>query len=703
MSFKELTLNDGYSSSLDNILDDFYKPVIANSIYIKRAVGYFRSTVYMLMHQELIEFVKRGGKIQLICSVELSEEDIHTLKFATEDSANSCLDGLITKELKQIENDLKHTLHSQVLAGLIKIHALDLRIAVKTNGIFHDKRGLLFDAQGDVISFVGSGNETYSAWGCDGNSENFEVFCSFKKQDKTRVERHNQEFEKILTNQFKGVQIYPLSEALKHDLIKQAPKDKEELGKIWAKYHKRTLSRFILTNTEDLKIEQEIKDFPSGRILQTHQLNALDAWYEANQRGILQLATGAGKTFIGINAIRTHVRSGKLAVVLVPSKILLNDWHKEVASEILQAKFLLVGDGNNKWKKEGVLRRFSGALKPSSRHIIIGINDTIRSDMFLRRLRNCSEILIVSDEVHTLGSHENRNIFNYPFGYRLGLSATPERYTDEEGTQNLFDYFGGKVGTPFTLKDAQKAGRLVQYNYYPEFAYLSEEEKDAWQEMTKKIKKVYAMQKNDEGCFSDEAYLNKLRIQRARIAKTAHMKLRMTYDILSNYYQPNTHWLVYCDNQEQIIKLKEMIEPLQLPIFVYHSAMDGCRNTTLEHYKQVGGVLVAINCLDEGVDIPQLEYGIIIASSQNPRQFIQRRGRLLRSTRTKTLAHIWDILVIPHEGYDDDDIKLQDSLTNSEIARALEFGQNALNQDKLSMLKRKIDTLNICLKTDICN
>jgi superfamily II DNA or RNA helicase len=699
MAFKELTLKEGYSSSLDHVLDDFYRPVIANSVYIKRAVGYFRSTVYMLMHQEILEFVKRGGKIQLICSVELSKEDIQTLKFASEGSVNSCLDGLITKELKQIEDDLKHALHSKVLAGLIKINALDLRIAVKHNGLFHDKRGLLFDAQGDVISFVGSGNETYSAWGCDGNSENFEVFCSFKEKDNTRVERHNLEFEKILSNQFKEVQIYPLSEALKQNLIKQAPKDQEELDKIWTKYQNITLSQSVVTNPEGLKTEQETEDFPSGRIMQSHQLNALDAWYQADQHGILQLATGAGKTFIGINAIRSHIRSGRLALVLVPSKILLHDWHEELSSELPQAKFLLIGDGHNKWKREGVLRRFSGALKTSTRHIIIGINDSIRTNQFLRRLRNISDILLVSDEVHTLGSPENQNIFNFDFGYRLGLSATPERYGDEEGTSRLFAYFSGKVGTPFTLKDAQNAGRLVQYNYYPKYAYLTEDEKDSWQKITKKLKKSYAMRLDDEGALINDDYLNRLRIQRARIAKNAQMKLNIARDILSEYYQPNTHWLVYCDNQHQIAQLKEMIEPLKLPIFVYHSAMEGCRDKTLDHYKQVGGVLIAINCLDEGVDIPQLEYGIIIASSQNPRQFIQRRGRLLRTTKAKTLAHIWDILVIPHVRYDEEDINLQDSLTSAELARALEFGHNALNQDRLSTLKRKINELNISLET----
>jgi superfamily II DNA or RNA helicase len=697
MSFEQLTLKDGYSTSLDHVLDEFYKPVISNSILIRRAVGYFRSTVYMLMHREIIDFVKRGGHIELICSIQLSSEDIQTLKAtSSEQSIDGCINTFIKEELEQIEKDLKHSLHTKVLAGLIKIKALELHIAIKPDGIFHDKRGLLYDDKGAVISFVGSGNETYSAWGCDGNSENFEVFCSYKTQDKARVERHHQEFMQILSNKFDGVEIYDLSEALKKDLIKVAPTNEEELHHIWRDFQKKHLPRNTVKYKPISEPVMETDDFPSGRVLQRHQQNSLDDWYKAKKRGILQLATGAGKTFIGINAIRNHIRTGRLALLLVPSKILLNDWHDELSSEIPEAKFLLIGDGHNKWKKEEILRRFSGSLKPNSRHIIIGINDSVRTPLFLRRLRHLPDILLVSDEVHTLGSHENRNIFNYHFGYRLGLSATPERYGDETGTQILFDFFCGKVGVPFTLKDAQNAGRLVQYNYYPEFAYLSEEEKEHWQEITKRIRKVYANRGDDDTSFLDNSYLDRLLIQRARIAKTAEMKLHICCEILSKHYQPHTHWLIYCDNQQQIADLQTLIKPLKLPTFVYHSAMDGCRDTTLEYYKQSGGVLIAINCLDEGVDIPQLGFGIIIASSKNPRQFIQRRGRLLRATKTKTLSHIWDILVIPDESYNDIDIKLQDSLTNAELSRALEFGQHSLNQDKVSILRRKIDALNIC-------
>lgn len=695
MSFSELLLQDGYSSALDNVLDEFYKPAINKASVIKRAVGYFRSTVYMLMHEEILEFVKRKGQIQLICSMHLSNEDIQELQDASDSQIQDHLGDMLLDEITQIATDLAHSDHTKVLSGLIKIGALDIRIAVKKEGTFHDKRGLLFDAYGQVISFVGSGNETFSAWGGEGNSENFEVFCSWKPDDASRVRRHQLEYDKLIANEFRDVTIYSLSDAFKRKLIKSAPHDEDELFQIWKHYQQSPSQKKSKTPTAPRKYSAETDDFPSGRQLQPHQRTALEAW-QANQcRGILELATGAGKTFIGINAIRAHIRQGKLAIVAVPSKILLHDWHEELASEIPEAKFLLLGDGHRKWKKEGVVRRFSGANEHSRRHIIIGINDTVRSEVFLRRLRNLSHIFLVSDEVHTLGSPENQNIFHYDFGHRLGLSATPERYGDEEGTHRLFDYFAGKVGTPFTLEDAQKAGRLVNYNYYPEYVYLSEEEKDHWQEVTLKIRKAFAMQSNKETEHVSDNYLKKLMIQRARIAKNAVMKLRICFDILRNHYQPNSYWLIYCDNQIQIADLKVLLAPLNLPIFVYHSAMSGCRDSTLEHFKRTSGVLIAINCLDEGVDIPPLEYGIIIASSQNPRQFIQRRGRLLRATKTKTLAHIWDVLVIPDESYSEEDAQLQDSLTNAELRRALEFGKTALNQERISEHKRKMNTLNI--------
>jgi superfamily II DNA or RNA helicase len=108
----------------------------------------------------------------------------------------------------------------------------------------------------------------------------------------------------------------------------------------------------------------------------------------------------------------------------------------------------------------------------------------------------------------------------------------------------------------------------------------------------------------------------------------------------------------------------------------YHSSMCGDRQSALEWFMTVGGILVSIKCLDEGIDIPMVDHALILASSQNPRQFIQRRGRVLRKTKGKSIAVIYDAIVVPLSLEDEPD---QYALLKSELLRAIEFANSALN------------------------
>jgi superfamily II DNA or RNA helicase len=175
-------------------------------------------------------------------------------------------------------------------------------------------------------------------------------------------------------------------------------------------------------------------------------------------------------------------------------------------------------------------------------------------------------------------------------------------------------------------------------------------------------------------------------IDRARIAKGATAKIDLARRVIREHFEPGQRWLVYCDSQDQLYAVRDALEEEGVDPDVYHSDMEGDRQQTLERFKVNGGVVVSIKCLDEGVDIPAATHALVLASSRNPREFIQRRGRVLREAPDKSLAHIYDAIVVPRSMGDDEDPDT--SLLEAELARAIEFGRGAIGPSSITDLER---------------
>ncbi len=178
----------------------------------------------------------------------------------------------------------------------------------------------------------------------------------------------------------------------------------------------------------------------------------------------------------------------------------------------------------------------------------------------------------------------------------------------------------------------------MNYEYFPHAVHLSDEESELWKKLTKQISFELAKSKKKDNStgLSDKAKM--LLIQRSRIAKKARVKTGLATNVIKKEFTEGQSWLVYCEDSDQLnemlLKLRaEGLRPLE-----YHSNMSGEKADALNWFKKFGGVLVSIKCLDEGVDIPAVSHAFILASSQNPRQFIQRRGRVLRKSAEKNLA-----------------------------------------------------------------
>ena len=662
----ELGLKTDYRTGRDDPVDDFYEPCLRASNRYSRAVGYFRSSIFIITGESVINFVKNGGKIRLVCSPELTISDIQAIEQGQKSQQEISLEKL-NNEIDQMISESKENYSVNVLATLIRFGALDMKIAIRESGrgIYHEKLGVFQDEEGNSVSFIGSANETFNAWHTSGNFEAIEVFCSWHGgSEGERAKRHLQDFEDIWLDISKGIKTIGMPDALRDKLLTIAEDNIENID--LAKLRKKK----VVVTTPSPKPKKINNLLP-------HQINAIRLWKEGGYRGIFEHATGSGKTVTALGAINEHISAGHPALVLVPSQILLKQWIGEATEEIEGCTWLAAGAGNNSWKKNNRLKNFLSGVTPDEKRIVIATMQTASTDEFLAQMPSNTNLMIVGDEVHQIGSNTNSKALSINANKRLGLSATPIRYGDPEGTQKIFDYFGNVLPPVITLYDAIQSGRLVDYEYFPHIINLTAEEAEEWKKLSSDIRREIAIHSSEEGGIRLSNRAKMMLIQRSRIAKKSAVKIGLAANVIKENYTEGESWLVYCEDQEQLKDVTEAIKKIGIEPLVYYSDMKGDSEQTLKLFQMQGGVLVSIRCLDEGIDIPSISHALILASSQNPRQFIQRRGRVLRKHSSKVFAAIHDAIVVPVSL---DDEPEQFSLLKSELVRAHEFSSHALNR-----------------------
>lgn len=651
-----LNLKTEYRSLKENPVEDFYRPCLLNSNSYRRATSFFKSTVYNVIGTSIVEFARRGGYTQIICSPELSEEDVDSIALGYA-RKSKVIEASLIQQIEALLASHETTFNTRVLATLISVGALDIKIAVRADkkGLYHEKIGVFSDGLGNAVSFKGSANETWRGWHLQGNFESIEVFCSWRGGlEAERVEKHKIHFDTLWTEQDPDIEVFSFpNNAITH-LKKAAFKDIDAID-----------HRGISVPG------RRRKPLP-------HQETAVKGWLSNGGRGIFEHATGSGKTYTALMAIRQHIQKGNPALVLVPSRLLLEQWASEISEELPEAALLLAGGGKNTWRIPERLKGMTGPDTVNGGRIVLATMQTASMHEFRRNVVDGNHLLLVADEVHQLGSPHHSKIMNIDAGYRLGLSATPTRYGDPDGTKKIFDYFNGVVPPSITLSDAIKSGRLVPYEYFPHAINLSGDEADEWRDLTKQISQEIARQKSDDSDtqpLSEKAKL--LLIKRSRIAKKAEAKISLASSIIKEHFEKGQSWLVYCEDVNQLERVLSVLRSDGRNPVEYHSNMEGDRAATMSWFRSFGGILVSIRCLDEGVDIPDVSNALILASSQNPRQFIQRRGRVLRRAPGKYLAVVHDAIVLPVSAEREPE---QISLLKSELLRAIEFSDYAINK-----------------------
>lgn len=662
-SLADATWQSRYTSSSDDLVRDFFAPVLAVASRYDRAVAYFRSSFYSLSGSAVAAFALSGGKVRLLCSPDLTESDL--VAIVAGDDNGTVLREAALRELRRIAEAPGAADGMAVFEALVAVGAIEIRLAAMRDGsgVFHDKVGVLKDADGNVLSFVGSANETWSAWSGHANHESFEVFCSWLG-DEPRVREHAEFFEYAWAGRLDRVAVVTATDAIREGLVSlSAPEEGLDV-----------LRAAVAT-------PEGAAPRAAGPPLFPHQEQALQSWRAAGRRGILKHATGSGKTITALEAIREQIARGRPALVLVPSILLLEQWH-DVASDYLRHEdptILRAGGGHNAWRKPGILRsQMSSDIRGP--RLTLATLQTAVSEAFQRSWIDSDDLLVVCDEVHRFGAPGYEPLGAHKSGPRLGLSATPERFRDPDGTKRIQEFFGPVLDPIVSLRDAIEWGRLVPYEYRFEVATLTEDEVEAWNALTDRIARALG---GAEDLSRLPPQVKTLLIQRSRIAKKAVSKASLAASVVKERFHEGEHWLVYCEDSEQLRQVRQSLADAKVDSLEYRSEMRSNHAAVLERFERLGGVLVSIRCLDEGIDIPVISHAVILASSQNPREYIQRRGRVLRTSPGKRRAQIHDVLVLPPR----DNQERFASLVLSEVARAHEFAKDAQNASAALLLE----------------
>lgn len=673
MSLRDLYLATNYETTehQTELLDTFYIPVLEQSTKYYRIAGFFSSSSLAVAAKGIESLIKNNGRMYLLVSPELSEEDYRIIKEH----------GTITEDISCFSNlDLEKAVNEnlQALAWLLDCGRLEIKIVVakqSPKSLFHQKVGIVFDDEGNMISFSGSINETAQAW-----LQNIEEFKVFRSWEDGQIEYLQSDLAKFLSywkNEKQEIaDVYDIPSAVKQKIVQIKPRDVMDLN-IMRRYRKDK-------KTSDNKLSL----FP-------HQERAVNAWINNNYSLLMEMATGTGKTRTAIGCMLELLKDKvpTLFIVATPQNTLSRQWKTDVDKLGIAFDHADIIDGSNpKWRKslEFLLQDLSD--KNIQNAVIYTTHDTSSSDKFISIVKENkydTRIVFVCDEVHAIGSAKQRKALLEEYECRIGLSATPQRMFDEAGTQLIVDYFG-KASFEFTIADALSTinpltGKpfLNRFYYYPIFVNLSEKEEADYAKISRQI----AVLLNDED--RDEQKLQRLYDRRADICKNAIGKYD-ALDVLLEGMDPNTiedtilfvsdAQIVPCFDilsQKKIRRAK--ITERESATKVVDDQGDTERQAIISQFvnHQIQ-MLVGIKCLDEGIDIPNARIAILMSSSTNPREYVQRVGRVIRQAPNKKESAIYDFIAKPSCS-----IPSVANILVKEARRAAYIAQNAINFEEV--------------------
>ncbi len=682
MIFRDLDLKTEYDSIADDVYADFFNKILKSSKQYSRVGGKFTSRNFAACAEGLQEFIQKDGLMKLVLMPEFSVEDIDSINRGMK-KTHEVLSERWIKDFSEIKEKFIDD-HVKALAWMLAHGNLEIRLVVpvrndgtiipnaemQASQIFKRKTGIFWDENNEAISFSGNIDFDDKIFG---EYYYFRVYRGWDSSEKNYLDRDYEEFHRYWDGE-DGMEmllkIMPLPDAIKNNLIKIAPKSKSEI---------------------------KLENMPR---LRPYQKEAVHNWIGNENHGIFEMATGTGKTFTAIGCIDEIKKKNDNMIVIIacPFDNLERQWQKELTKWGFDS---IITSGNTKWSQS--MKDLLASLELDNSinvAIIITTYTTFCTNKFIKIIEDCDiPIMLIADEVHNAGSINHLNGLTSAYDYRLGLSATLERYFDPEGTNKLQRFFGNTVYN-LNLENAIKQGFLIGYNYYPIYVDLNEEEYGKYSSLTRIIARLW--ESKDP---ADREQLERALLNRSRIIRDAENKIEEFEKWVKKHEDDIKYSLVYC-SEVQMKRIKNILNQEGITNHEITANIPSNPIQRVEIIKQftVGRYdsIVANRVLDEGADIPAARNCIMLASTGNPKQFIQRRGRVLRKFKDryrdgskKEHANIYDVLVIPDisADYTEDEISLERQIVSSQLRRQEEMANVALNRDfcmgEISRLKEK--------------
>lgn len=648
MTFKEFAIEKSYiNRGSNNFLDSLLKPALREAAYYRRSVGFFSSSVFSLLLNSLPSFIRNNGKIHLIVSPELSNDDIKAIQLGYEKKS----DLLNRRFLEDFDAEIRlfDDVGLDTLAELVARGILDVKVASVKNdfGIYHDKLGILTDRVGNNVVFYGSPNSSANAY--LNNYEKIRVVRDWIQGEGEAVRDEISEFDSMWENRNPYLEVFDFMESVKECIL--VVKEERSRGK---------------------KVKDPIE-------LYDYQKDAIQAWVDKGFRGFYVMATGTGKTWTAIYSAKRLLEEHKcLIVIAAPYKHLVRQWAEDVNKLFPDAETVLISSENPQWYTISKRLVLSQQYHPEKQIILITTIKSFYSAKF-EKVINLSdeEKLLIVDEAHRFTQRPEN--LRRAYSYMLGLSATPINGKQNESGIALLDFFGG-LAYNLPIEEALERNFLVHYNYFPVYVTATSAEEENFN----------AISSNMAGCFRDGVLIDRERFvkyvrARLRIMGMAEEKLARIKTFVDQIKEKD-HFVVYCgdgrlfDEQDEEIRHIQFVQKqmddmgIRTSQFTANENMDRRMELVDMFNKQEIDALVAIRCLDEGINIPSIKSALILSSNDDYREFVQRRGRILRKYKGKKSADIYDVVVLPSA--------MCPKMAIIELRRYYEYAKLALNKEE---------------------
>jgi superfamily II DNA or RNA helicase len=739
MTFKKITFPETLkiSSSGEMIPLLFFGEVIPLSKKIQFKLGYFSSNSISTLSYGFAQFIYNGGTIDFLINHFVTENDFKLINndFVLDKGFYNSIEKNIISDLEKLNDVLtkRQVNHFyNCLRYLIDNNRISIiPVTTKTGEISHYKEALFWDKEDNVINIVGSCNFTYKGIVCNG--ESFVINRSWgETSERANIGNEVKEYETIFKHESKEfIYLNPdkLINIIKEKSISLTDKEllEEELNLVDINSETYTQEEIKIKKVNSAlkeKFKKTVEEivskpkFPSPFNPREYQNEAYNNWVNNNFSGIFGMATGTGKTKTSLNCVLNEYKktNNYYTLILVPSIALLNQWEEEVIEFNFQ-NIIKIGGGNN-WEKEfsNYVSNFSAGIKKSL--MIISTYASFTTSKFQKYFNKIeSDFILIADEAHNMGAKNIKvSVKNSKIQKRIGLSATPKRIYDIEGTEFIDKFFNDNepYTYSFSMKQAMEMDFLTNYKYYPVLVELNEEELEKYIEISKKLLRYFDF---DKGEFKKDPMVEKLLLLRKNIIHKANNKIECFKNILLELKQLNKLKYIFTYIPEGyvydeyggtdrmlnkfLLAGHEILPNLKMNSYI----ADGQNLNDLLRGFSEGKIdmLFAMKMLDEGVDVPRAEVGIFASSTGNPRQFIQRRGRLLRKHKDKAYATIFDMIVIPR--LNDNNVELfniERNLVHNELRRVGYFASLALNfYDSKQALEQVCFKYNLDLDTII--